>query len=381
MKKVIYLFLIIVIAVVMSACASGLGSDNSNQTGLIDQNGNIIKDTLIYTDTVRLTGNIPIWATNKKDYNIKTNVSSDGYSNYYEIKYPDEILAPNYPNNATDYYKIFVPYTGSGYYHTVSYKDTNKLKQLWFDQIKRKGKSDGKIFAIRNRDNNRDRNNFQNDHNGRKDYYYFKDNGDIVYRGGDKNIETNEYLIKRFVGAIIVDYRKVIEKSHPEEGIFKKDKIENTEEWTVGAIYKMVINVNEARRLFKDGGASEGVYNFIGIRKWTYFNQYVSDRKMFTRQFYNTDFMEVLVLNPYANEGNADCLGVDAYYAYYGDYDNGEGATTINGFTTANYRYMTDENIYLAKRPEDIVPLLTHTTAFTDANIHWSFLAMPGHKY
>ena len=382
MKKIIYTFLTAVIAAFMLMVSCADKTDNNlSQTGLIDQNGNIIKDTLIYTDTVRLTGNIPIWATNKKDYNIKTNVSLDGYSNYYEIKYPDEILAPNYPNNATDYYQIFVPYTGGGYYHTVSYKDTNKLKQLWFDQIKRKGKSDGKIFAIRNRDNNRDRNNFQNDHNGRKDYYYFKDNGDIVYKGGDKNIETNEYLIKRFVGAIIVDYRKITEKSHPEEGIFKKDKIENTGEWTVGAIYKMVINVNEARRLFKDGGASEGVYNFIGIRKWTYFNQYVSDRKMFTRQFYNTDFMEVLVLNPYANEGNADCLGVDAYYAYYGDYDNGEGAATINGFTTANYRYMTDENIYLAKRPEDIVPLLTHTTAFTDANIHWRFLAIPGHKY
>ena len=379
MKKIIYTFLTAVIAafMLMVSCADK-ADNNLSQTGLIDQNGNIIKDTLIYTDTVRLTGNIPIWATNKKDYNIKTNVSLDGYSNYYEIKYPDEILAPNYPNNATDYYQIFVPYTGGGYYHTVSYKDTNKLKQLWFDQIKRKGKSDGKIFAIRNRDNDRDRNNFQNDHNGRKDYYYFKDNGDIVYKGGDKNIETNEYLIKRFVGAIIVDYRKITEKSHPEEGIFKKDKIENTGEWTVGAIYKMVINVNEARRLFKDGGASEGVYNFIGIRKWTYFNQYVSDRKMFTRQFYNTDFMEVLVLNPYANEGNADCLGVDAYYAYYGDYRQGEGSMPpIKGFTHENFQYMTDENIYLAKRPEDIVPLLTHTTAFTDANIHWKFLAIP----
>ena len=375
MKNIIYLFLIIVISVAILNCSSGLGSDYSQETGLINQNGKVVKDTLVYTDTLRFTGNIPVWATNKKfDSIIK-----DG--NDYEIKYPENVLSPNLPVDVTEYYKISVPYSSRGGYHIVSYKDTNKLKELWLEQIFRKSAGDGKVFAIRNRENSRDKDNFQKEQYGRQDYYYFKDNGDIVYKGGDKNSYTKEILIKRFIGAVIVDYRKVTEKSNPEEGIFRKDKIENTGEWTVGAIYKMVINVNEARNMFKGGGVCEGVYNFIGIRKWTYFNQYVSDRKMFTRQFYNTNFMEVLVLNPYANEGNSRCMGVDAYYAYYGSYDSSEGDMNVEGFTHENMPYMTDEKLYLGQRPENIVPILSYTTAFTDANVKWRFLAMPGHKY
>ena len=247
MKNIIYLFLIIVISVAILNCSSGLGSDYSEETGLINQNGNVVKDTLVYTDTLRFTGNIPVWATNKKfDSIIK-----DG--NDYEIKYPENVLSPNLPVDVTEYYKISVPYSSRGGYHIVSYKDTNKLKELWLEQIFRKSAGDGKVFAIRNRENNRDKDNFQKEQDGRQDYYYFKDNGDIVYKCGDKNSYTKEILVKRFIGAVIVDYRKVTEKSNPEEGIFRKDKIENTGEWTVGAIYKMVINVNEARNMFKDG--------------------------------------------------------------------------------------------------------------------------------
>ena len=385
MKRLINLFLVAVITVVISTCSSGLGSNNSNQTGLIDQNGNIIKDTLIYTDTVRVTGNIPIWATNKKDYTIKTNISSDGYSNYYEIQYPGEIFVPNLPHNVTDYYKILVPYSLGGYYHTVSYKDTNKLKQLWLDQINRRGKSDGKVFAIRNRDNKRDIDSFQKQEGSRYDYYYFKDNGDIVYKGGDKNNPLTETVVKKFVGAVIVDYRKCTDRTDWHNNNYAADKIENTGEYTVGAIYKMAINVNEARSKFGGEGVLDGVYDFIAARKWIWFfnNDFVEDKVKFCRQFYSTDFMEVLVLNYYRNWDHMQgCLGVDAYYAYYGNYREGEGSMPpIDGFTHENFQYMTDENIYLGKRPEDIIPLLTHTTTFADASRDWHFMAIPGHKY
>ncbi len=382
MRKLICLFAIIVIitTIGMISCADNKTS-NLQRTGLLDQSGNLITNTLIKTNIGYFKGSIPIWATNGKfDYIITTNTNSE-----IEIKYTNEVIYPNYPEDASDYYSITLPYAGKTYY-TVSYKDTNRLKQLWFDQIQRKGQSDGKVFAIRNRDNNGNINNFQNlqkDSSGasRYDYYYFKDNGDIVYKGGDKNVWTNEYLMKKFIGAVIVDYRKITGKSIPEEGIFKKDEVENTGEWTVGAVYKMAITVNEARELFKGAGAQEGAYNFIGIRKWTYVNQYVSDRRMLTRQFYNNDFMEVIVLNPYSNEGNAECLGVDAYYAYYGDYSSEEGDLNPNGYTAENYPYMTDEKLYFGKRPEDIVPLLNHTTTFTDSIYDWRFLAMAGHKY
>ena len=378
MKKLIYLFAVIIIAVAVNTCAKGLGNADLNKTGLFDQSGNLISDTMIYTNRVSFTGNIPAWATNIRfDYTVIDNGEN------FEIKYTENVLTPNLPFDPSDYYKVFVPYTKGAFYHTVSYKDTNRLNQLWFDQINRKGQSDGKVFAIRNRDNNGgvENNDFQKTQGSRYDYYYFKDNGDIVYKGGDKSSYSKEILVKRFVGAVIVDYRKVKEETNPEKGIFRKDEVTYTGEWTIGAIYKMAIDVNEARERFKGGGSCEGVYNFIGVNKWTYFNQYVSDRRLFIRQFFNTNFMEVLILNPYNNHDVKNCLGVQAYYAYYGSYDSKEGDSIVAGFTHENYPYMTDEKLYLGKRPEEIVPLLSYTTTFTENVYNWKFLAIPGHKY
>ena len=68
------------------------------------------------------------------------------------------------PNdNPSDYYKIRVPFgVGGDGYTNVSYKDTNKLKQLWLDQINRKAVNDGKVFAIRNKGNDMGINMLQN---------------------------------------------------------------------------------------------------------------------------------------------------------------------------------------------------------------------------
>ena len=264
----------------------------------------------------------------------------------------------------------------------------DKLKQLWLDQIQRKGAGDGKVFAIRNRANDRgqwyENMNFQKSHEGRQDYYYFADNGDIYYKGGDKIDKNKEILVKKFVGATIVDYRTVQKRTSqlPKRGL---DQIINTGEYTVGGIYKMAIDVNDARERFADasGGALDGVYDFIAARKqvWFWYNGVQEDKGMFIRQFYSTDFIEVLVLNPYANEGNENCMGLDGYYAYYGDYRSGEGEMPVSGFTEENIHYMTDEKLYLGKRPEWIVPLLSHTTTYTDASRWWSYLVMPGEKY
>ena len=382
MKNIIYLFVIAVISVIFGivSCADkeGINSNSYSQTGLIDQSGNIVRDTLTYTNTLRFTGNIPIWATNVKDYTIKTNVDL----NYVEINYNDAILTPNLPDDPSDIYKIFVPYSSRDYY-TVNYKDTNKLKQLWFEQINRKGPSDGKVFAIRNKSNDRDANNFQKEIDGRYDYYYFRDNGDIVWKGGDKTDSSKEIVIKRFVGAVIVDYRKVRYRTSQLEKK-GKDTFYYTGEYTVGAIYKMAVGVNEARDMFANGGNLEGAYEFIAARKWLWFKytRFIEDKALFVRQFYDTNFMEVMVLNHYGNEGNVNCLGVDAYYAYYGNDRVGEGATPpIDGFNEKNMPYMTNENLYLGKRPEDIIPLLSYTTTFTDATRNFKYLAMPGHKY
>ena len=386
MRKLIYLFVITVIIPMIGiiSCADNIPT-NLQQTGLLDQSGNLITNTLAKTNILYFTGNIPAWATNDRfDYTITTNTNSD-----IEIKYTNEVIYPNYPEDASDYYSIIVPYAGKTYY-TVSYKDTNRLKQLWLEQIKRKGQGDGKVFAIRNRANNRDMNNFQNlhNHNGesRYDYYYFKDNGDIVYKGGDKNVWDKEYVMKKLVGAVIVNYRKITYRTRPWQGDYFEDKWENTGEWTVGAIYKMAIPVNEARELFASSGATDGAYDFIACRKQYYYSwvgkNFTEDKVTVIRQFNNTNFMEVLVLNRHRDwDDMQGCLGVDAYYAYYGDYRSKEGDLNPGGFTAENYPYMTDERLYLGKRPEDIIQQLTHTTTFADATRNWSFMAMPGHKY
>lgn len=391
MKKIIYMFLTVVMTMSIFACAKGLETDDLNQTGLFDQNGNLIRNTLIYTNTVKFKGNIPIWATNSRVvYSIEAVGESDGTT--YTVKYKTNYITAYLPDSPTDYYKISVPWAASGSdYHIVSYKDTNKLKELWLAQVFRKGAVDGRAFAIRNRDNDRGywyetrKKNFQDQHpsyTGRYDYYYFDNNGDIIYKGGDKISTNKEILIKRFVGATIVDYRKVLQRTE-ESLINEADKITNTGLWTVGAIYKMAIDVNQAREQFGGGDAIDGAYDFIAARKkiWFKYNLSEEDKTTFIRQFYSTDFIEILVLNPFGNEGNKDCLGLDSYYAYYGDYRQGEGAMPVQGFTADNMPWMTDENLYLAKRPEWIVPLLSHTTTYTDWSRDWNFLAMPGHKY
>ena len=329
MKKVIYLSLI---AVIMAAAISVISCTSNENPVRLSQSETIIK---YETNTV-----------------YKTNDTA------------------NTTYNVLDYYNIYVPYAGgmNGYFN-VSYKDTNRLNKIWFAQIQRKGENDGKVFAIRNRANDRDMNNFQNSHNGREDYYYFADNGAIYYKGGDKTNTTGSILIKRFVGAVIVDYRRVHKRVY-QTANWSDDEIYNTGELTIGAIYKMGMSEGQAQARFADesGAPTDGTYEFIAARRklYTYRDAFVAKSVLFKRYYHNDTFIEVLVLNPYANEGNEHCLGVDAYYAY----DSPRGLAP-----------MTDEKVYLGERPEHIIPLLNRTTTFTDASRWWSFLALPGHKY
>lgn len=390
MRKVtICSLILIVIIAVMVSCAENMDS-NLNQTGLLDQNGNLITNTLIFTNRITFNSNIPEWSLNiSDDYIIITNIM---YLTNYDVIYKTNYYLPNLPDSPTDYYRVRVPFAVSGSdYVTVSYKDIPRIKQLWLDQIKRKGSADKEqnVFAIRNRDNDggfwfQDKN-FQSMRNGIYDYYYFADNGDIYYKGGDKNNKNKAILVKKFVGAAIVDYLKA--------GTIE-DLRNRTGEWTIGGIYKMAIDVNEARERFKGGGVIEGVYDFIaapdtGAYLW-------GDVPKFMRQFYNTNFIEILVLNPYNNNGQLNCLGVDSYYAYFGDTKsrehNKEGAyPPIKGFTEKNMPWMTEENLYMAARPEGNVAVLNRWAFFTgqnknigdfeDYNKNWKFLAMPGNAY
>ena len=376
-REMIYLFFISIVFSLMSiGCANNMDAENLTQTGVFDQNGNLITNTLVYTNRANFKGNIPIWATNlKANFVIETNIIDITNTNY-QIIYETNYYVPNLPESAADYYQLYVPWARSGTdFVTISYKDIDGLKQLWLDQIFRKGDGDGKVFAIRNRDNKgtywHDKyNSFQRPAvssegylgMGREDYYYFADNGDIVYKGGDKDNEKGETVIKRYVGAAMVNYRNQYYKNGYNTGIF-----------TIGGIYQMAINVNEARKIFAGSGPTDGVYEFIAARKG-------GD---FLRQYFSTDFIEILVLNPFGNSDGIyrdGCMSLDSYYAYYGE-DNKPNAYPVAGFTTENIEWMTKPHLYISKRPEWIIPQLNKFTFFTDPTRNWNFLAMPGNKY
>ena len=320
----------------------------------------------------------------------------------------------NLPNilpddNPSDYYRIRVPFAvGGDGYTNVSYKDTNKLRQLWLDQINRKAVGDGKVFAIRNKANNRDANNFQNNHRdgnySAQDYYYFNENGDIVWKE-DNNI------IKKLVGAIITEYRDVEIKRGRKYGFINNLQAIQEIKWkqkgiyTVGAIYANTMTTEEARSKYLvgvsiGGGAQarvagpnkatsgddkfkEGVFDFVTYRHniETFHDGWNCANNLFERQYINPGFIEVLVMYDYNNDGYNGAAAVHSYYAYHGIYNYHEEYKNHPGiyFTPENMIYMTNQNVYLAQRPEYTTPQLTHTAAFTDNHRGWKFLFMPGH--
>ena len=294
-------------------------------------------------------------------------------------------------DNISHYYRIRVPFAvGGDGYTNVSYKDTSKLKQLWLDQINRKAVGDGKVFAIRNRANNRDASSFQNAHThgsySAKDYYYVNEDGDIVYK------EDNT-VIKKLVGAIITEYRDInIERGHRANFGFNDNrqaivdipfKLKGI--YTVGAIYANTFTTEEARKKYMgDNPFKDGVFNFITY--WhlveTFHSGVAYANNIFERQYIYPGFVEVLVMYDYNNEGYNGAAAVHSYYPYYGIYNYWQEYKNHPGiyFTPQNMPYMTNQYVYLAQRPEYTTPQLNHTALFTDTFRGWQFLFMPGNK-
>ena len=322
MKKSLYLLLVMVaILVAAIACSSPTKSEQLSQnSGLIDNNGNVVTNI---------------------DFKYKVGAT----------------------------YRLTVPYADKTQtYFYVDFRDTARLNQLWLDQVNRKGASDGKVFAIRNGANNRDANNFQKAHTDSgvtvQDYYYFASNGDIYYKGDGR-------LIKKFAGAIIVDYVNTTKKNYGYNDSVTHEYA-HTGEYTVGAIYKMAMSGDAAKKIYWDAGrAKRMVYTFIeaNLSLSKFWNGVYSENILFRRQFHE-GMLEVLVMNPYANEGVANCMGVDSYYFWW------EG----NQRDDEKVRRMTDANYYLGERPEYVIPLFNRYVKFTDSwqTPWWSFLFMPG---
>ena len=304
------------------------------------------------------------------------------------------IFSPNYnPNpvedfvddNPNNYYRIRVPFgVGGDGYTNVSYKDTNTLRQLWFDQINRKAVNDGRVFAIRNKANNRDENNFQKKHthgeHSAEDYYYFNSNGDIVYKE-DGNI------IKKFMGAIITEYRDVSYKRGRKNHLgtcnnrwaIVEIKAKQKGIYTVGAIYANTFTIEQARDMYMAKNVfKDGVYNFISFYHLveTYHGGTYCVNELFERQYITPGFLEVFVMADYYWKLEPGCAAVHSYYPYHGTYNFTEN------FNAQTWPFMTNHNLYLGQRPEDTTPWLNNTAEFTDYSVlrTWEFMFMPGHR-
>ncbi|WP_432633787.1 hypothetical protein [Brachyspira sp.] len=298
---------------------------------------------------------------------------------------------PFQDDNPNNYYKIRVPFgVGGDGYTNVSYKDTNKLKQLWLEQINRKAANDGKVFAIKNEGNNRGIDNFQNRHThgeySAQDYYYFNENGDMVYK------EDNQ-IIKKFIGAVIIEYRDInIERGNINLMGFNDNRsaIINISwskkgVYTVGGIYANTLTTEQAREKYDgDNPFRKGVFGFVTYRHnvQTYHGGFSYANNLFERQYINPGFIEVFVMYDYENHGYSGAASVHSYYAYHGIYNYYKEYANHPGiyFTPENMPYMTNHNLYLGQKPDFIDKHLNHSALFSDSGRNKEFLFLPGHK-
>ena len=379
MRKHIYILtaLAIIVSFIMIACGSTTMSQFTEETGLIDEaTGKVWTNGFVKTDTVTATEETIRGYTNVGAVKEIITQYVQGEKEYI-IKYVTNETIAQLPDKPGAKYRISVLWTeGGAWEYDVDYRDTARLNRLWLGQINREGAKDGKVFAIRNGRNRYGIDEFQkslpakDENENLQDYYYFDSKGDIYYKPDNR-------LIKKFVGAIIVPRIYVTKKNYGfndsvthEYGVSK--------EYTVGAIYKMAISGDEADSIYGSGGsAKNAVHTFIeaNLILSKFWNGAYYENIYFRRQF-ERGYIEVLVMNPGANEGIKGAAGVDSYYVYYG------GGFGHPDRTEQNVHKMMDEKLYLGERPEFTFPQFTRFVAFSDSGDTpwWSFMFMPGHK-
>ncbi len=389
LKKIVIILLIMAFSIGIIACSGDAitGSGGRGYTSVTDGGG--LPENPDSPDTPDVPGDTNSGGNTGGDTNT-TGGNTGGNTNTTGGNTGGD-TPPSLPgDNPGDYYDLRVPFVVKTGFTNVSYKDTNKLKQLWFDQINRKGMNDGKVFAIKNKDNNRGINNFQQKHTWGKysarDYFYFKDNGDIVYK------EEPDTVIKKFLGAVIISYRDVsIDRGHIQSVYRGQDnrkaivKIKWSERkqngkplYTVGGLYANTMTTEGARnKYYGDDHFKYGIFDFIAFRHDVedFHNGYSYKNHQFERQYITPGFLEVFVMADYFYDLPAGgCAALHSYHPYYGS------GNTTNGFTPKTMNYMTNYNLYLAQRPEYILNLLNCTIEFTDAYYtrKWHYMFMPG---
>lgn len=334
----------------MSACNKRPTQISSfSETGALDEYGNIIPDSeFVYTNIVITTNNV--YVTNEK---YVTNTHTIVITN---VKVP--------PSKASDYYSLYVPYSSASHngYYSVSYKDTDKLKELWLNQMRGKGYG-GKPFNIRNRDNKKSLDTYQED----GDYYYFDGDGDIRYAGAD-NLGYKYGKIKKLVGAVIVKLRR--------NGV-------EMDSYTVGGLYALALN-RDGEKGYEELYANathgrDGVKDFIMARiQKKIMNAGWETKFQERRRYFYKGFLEVLVFNHSYTPSKHE-FALDSYYPTFGQFTYPD---FVSEYTEVQMPYMTNYNIYLGERPEYTIPFIKATVHFSEWRSYgpiWQYSFLPSY--
>lgn len=198
-----------------------------------------------------------------------------------------EVTYPNYT-----YRTVYAPHSGrnaEGEYNfiKISYQDTNTLAETWKNVIRRKGKTDGKIWYIRDGDNRHS--DFRNGN-----YYYFDKNFDLVYYRQDKG----SLRIRQFVGAVIMKY-------------YRGTRGQNSGTFAIAGLYKNLID-------------RAGQYN------WEHFSKFMHagyNGGGNNNEYRKVGDLELLLINTGFYNQSQNEFGVDSYYNTWNEY-----RTDINKF-------------------------------------------------
>ena len=192
-----------------------------------------------------------------------------------------EMPKPNWGDDT--YYTIYIPFMGRT---NVSYKDTTTLNTLYRRFIERGlGGKGGRWFI-------KDGGNTLSDPT-QGSYYYFDKDLNIRY-GGNTYAGYHKRLMKKFLGAVIVDYSS----NNREDGI-DRGRLKGT--WSLGGLYETMVSKKD------DPDYGQGY--------WQYSGPDANYLRIFMGNFYERTrgHVEVVIMNEGYADGNYNEFGADIY--------------------------------------------------------------------
>ncbi|TXJ34850.1 hypothetical protein EPJ69_01350 [Brachyspira aalborgi] len=134
----------------------------------------------------------------------------------------------------------------------------------------------------------------------------------------------------------------------------------------------MAIGGDEVERIYgKGGSAKNAVHTFIEANlTLSHFWNGIYSEHIYFQRYFEKGYLEVLVMNPQANEGLSGSAGVDSYYWWWVERDQDN-----------RLQKMQDASLYIGKKPQELVKTFTRYVKFTDSwnTPWWNYMFIPGH--